>query len=68
MSESTAWATIAESAEKYSVSTATIRRMIARGDVEATRIGPRLIRVDLNSLQAALRPVAVLADGRGAVA
>jgi excisionase family DNA binding protein len=44
------WGTIQESAEHYGVGTKTIRRWIADGRIQAKRIGPRLIRVDLNSL------------------
>lgn len=32
------------------VSDKTIRRMISRGEIYAERVGPRLIRVDLNSI------------------
>lgn len=32
------------------VSDKTVRRMIARGEIYAERVGPRLIRVDLNSI------------------
>lgn len=39
------------------VSTKTIRRMIARGEIEARRFGPRLIRVNLASLEQAGQPI-----------
>ncbi|WP_461476157.1 excisionase family DNA-binding protein [Microbacterium sp. HJ5] len=45
------WASIAQAAAALGVSRDTIRRMITRGDLAAERIGPRLIRVDLNSLR-----------------
>lgn len=35
----------------------TIRRRIADGDLTGYRMGPRLIRVDLNELDAMLRPI-----------
>lgn len=47
------WGTIQDAADRYQVSTKTIRRMIARGQIEAQRFGPRLIRVNLESLQQA---------------
>lgn len=47
----TGWGTIAQAADAFGVHRDTIRRMIARGDVYAERIGPRLIRVDLGSIQ-----------------
>lgn len=47
-----------ESAAEYvDVSTKTIRRWIAAGRVTGYRAGPRLIRVDLNELDAMLRPI-----------
>lgn len=46
----TVWSTIQQSADHYQVSTKTIRRWITDGRIEAKRVGPRLIRVDLNSL------------------
>lgn len=52
-----AWATLQQAAEHYQVSERTIRRMIARGDIEARRIGGRLIRVNLNSTPASARPL-----------
>lgn len=50
------WGTIRQAALRFSLSTDTIRRMIARGELYAERIGPRLIRVDLGSLKG--QPVA----------
>lgn len=47
------WGTVQDAADRYKVSTRTIRRMIARGQIEAQRFGPRLIRVNLESLQQA---------------
>lgn len=41
------WVTIPEAADHYKVSTKTVRRMIARGEIEAKRVGPRLIRINL---------------------
>jgi len=46
----TSWGTIQEAADQLKVSTKTIRRWITQGLIEAERVGPRLIRVRLNSL------------------
>lgn len=51
------WGTIPEAADRLKVSTKTIRRLIARGEIRATRITPQLIRVDLNSLDSIGRPL-----------
>ena len=42
--------TVQEAADYLKVSTKTIRRYISQGLVEADRVGPRLIRVNLASL------------------
>jgi len=44
------WASIDTVAAYLDVSTDTVRRMIRRKEIEARRFGPRLIRVDLNTL------------------
>ena len=51
------WGTIAEAAERYALSSDTIRRMIARNEIEAKRFGPRLIRVNLASIEDAAQPL-----------
>ncbi|MET0888163.1 MAG: helix-turn-helix domain-containing protein [Mycetocola sp.] len=43
--------TIQDAAAYWSISTKTVRRYIAQGLIKAERIGPRLIRVDLDSLE-----------------
>lgn len=48
---------IQHAAEYLGVAEKTIRRMIARGDLTGYRAGPRLIRVDLNELDAMLRVI-----------
>ncbi|MDE0545489.1 AlpA family transcriptional regulator [Microbacterium sp. C7(2022)] len=45
------WATMNQAAAALGVSRDTIRRMIARGEIYAERIGPRLVRVDLESIR-----------------
>lgn len=44
------WGTIQEAADHKRVSPKTIRRYITQGLIEAERFGPRLIRVNLTSL------------------
>jgi excisionase family DNA binding protein len=56
-----------EQASTYlSVDKKTIRRMIARGDLTGYRAGPRLIRVDLNEVDALLRPIPTAGGARAA--
>lgn len=45
------WGSIHAAGQELDVSDDTVRRMIRRGDITAVRIGPRLIRVDLNSVR-----------------
>ena len=44
-------------AEYADISTRTLRRYIAAGRLTAYRVGPRLIKVDLNDLDEMLQPV-----------
>jgi len=53
------WATLREAAEYYSVTDRTIRNWIADGRVAAVRVGPKLIRVDITSLENAQRPLQI---------
>jgi excisionase family DNA binding protein len=48
------WASLDQAAEHLDVSTATIRRMISRGELPAYRLGKRLLRVDMNEVEAAI--------------
>jgi excisionase family DNA binding protein len=50
------YATIIESAEYLGVTTRTIRQMIADGRLCGYRSGTRLVRVDLNEVDAAMQP------------
>lgn len=61
MTQQQQWATISDAAEHYGVSEKSIRRWIAADLLEAKRVGPRLIRVNLASLDALGHPV----DGVG---
>jgi len=56
------WGTIVEAADRKKVSTKTIRRYISSGLIEAERIGPRLIRVNLSSLDRLGRPLQYSGD------
>lgn len=51
------WGTLADLADELRCSVRTGRRMIARGDIYAERVGPRMIRVDLDSIQG--RPLTI---------
>ncbi len=44
----------------------TIRRRIADGSLSAYKAGPRLIRVDLNDVDAWLRPISAAGSGPSA--
>ncbi|GAB3133649.1 excisionase family DNA-binding protein [Marisediminicola antarctica] len=52
------WVSIQTAAETFAIHDWTVRQMIARGEAAAVRVGPRLIRVDLNTIARALRVVA----------
>ena len=51
------WCSIAAAANSLGLSEKTIRRRIADGSIRAHRFGPRLIRVNLNSLHEFGRPL-----------
>lgn len=57
---------IEHAAQYLGVSAKTIRRYIAAGRVTGYRTGPRLIRVDLNELDAMLRPIPTVGGGLNA--
>jgi excisionase family DNA binding protein len=48
---------IHHAAEYVGVNPRTIRRRIAAGELTGYRMGPRLIRVDLDEVDAMLRPI-----------
>lgn len=50
-------ASLSSAAEYADVCERTLRRRIAAGDLTGYRFGPRVIRIDLNELDAALRPI-----------
>jgi excisionase family DNA binding protein len=51
------WGTMEDAAKMIATSVDTIRRMITRGEIEAKRFGPRLIRVNLTTLEASGKPL-----------
>lgn len=55
---------INQASEYADVNPKTIRRWIAAGHVPAYRMGPRLLKVDLNELDAMLRPIPTAGGGQ----
>jgi len=55
-------ATLAQAAEYAATSQKTLRRRISDGTIAAYRLGPRQLRVDLNELDAAMRPIPSAGD------
>lgn len=51
------YASLSQGADHLQVSERTLRRMIASGEVSGYRLGKRLIRVDLNEIDAFMTPV-----------
>ncbi|WP_404850333.1 helix-turn-helix domain-containing protein [Dietzia kunjamensis] len=51
-------ASIPNAADEYGVHPCTIRRYISAGRITGYRFGPRMIRVDLDELDAMMRPLA----------
>jgi excisionase family DNA binding protein len=47
---------VAEAAEYLQVTTRTVRQMVADGRLTAYRSGTRLVRLDLNEIDAAMKP------------
>lgn len=58
MTATAEWGSIQTAMERFELSRDTVRRMISRGEIEAMKIGPRLIRVNLTSIMAAGRSLA----------
>ena len=48
---------IAEAAEYTNVHPSTLRRRIADGQLPAYRVGPKLLKVDIEDVEALIRPV-----------
>lgn len=51
------WITQAEAAERLGVTDRTIRNLIARGELTGYRLGQRAIRLDVNEVDACLKPI-----------
>lgn len=51
------WAPLSVAADHLSVSEKTLRRMISAGQIRGYRVGARLVRVDLNELDALASPI-----------
>lgn len=61
------WASLDAAASHLNCSPRTLRRMIARGEITGYRVGARMLRVDLEELDALAQPIpAADAFGRGA--
>lgn len=57
------FAPLNEAAAHVGCSTKTLRRRIADGTLTGYRFGPRVLRVDLDELDAALRPIPTARGG-----
>jgi excisionase family DNA binding protein len=55
--QSPRWASLDAAATHIAVSRKSIRRMISEGKITGYRAGDRLIRVDLNELNALMSPI-----------
>lgn len=58
MSTPADWGTVQQAAERLNCSAKAIRRLIASGQLEARRFGPRMIRVNLATIDDAGAPIA----------
>ncbi len=57
--------TIPQTAEYLQCSNDTVRRMISRGELKASRFGPRMIRIDPLDLEKVRKPVTNIAEVLG---
>ena len=55
--QSRRWAAQAEAAAYLDITPKTLRRMVAEGKVTGYRMGPRLIRFDLDELDSLMQPI-----------
>jgi excisionase family DNA binding protein len=51
-----------QAAERCGVSYRTVRRWIAKGEIDAVRVGPRLLKVDAAAVDALIQPVGAVAS------
>ena len=56
-SQTARWVSLNEAADYIGVHFRTLRRMIREGQIPAHRVGNRIIRLNLNEVDAALKPV-----------
>ncbi|GAB3558827.1 hypothetical protein GCM10027405_05630 [Arthrobacter alkaliphilus] len=59
------FANLTDAADAAGVSVKSIRRYIAAGRITGYRLGPRMIRVNLNELQDLLAPIPNASDNHG---
>ena len=59
------WISLAQAAEQLAVHPRTIRRMIERGELEGSRVGPRLIRVRAADVEALAQPIPTVRHAAG---
>lgn len=55
------WGTLQDAAEAFQISEKTLRRWISEGRVDARRFGPRLIRVNMTSIESMGTPLQYIA-------
>lgn len=58
------WISQLEAAERLGVTDRTIRNLIARGDLTGYRLGRRTIRLDVDEVDACLRPIPTAGGAR----
>lgn len=52
-----AYATVSQAATYLGIGQRTVRRMVSEGKITAYRVGPRLVRVDLDEIDRTLRQI-----------
>jgi excisionase family DNA binding protein len=60
------WASLPQTAKYTGMHIDTIRRRIKDGRIQAYRFGPRLVRIDLNEIDAMMRPLQKNSSGHAA--
>lgn len=59
------WASLEDGAGYAGIGLRTLRDMIARGEITGYRLGSKLVRVDLNEIDAAMKPITGWGDVNG---
>jgi excisionase family DNA binding protein len=57
------YASLKQAAEQHNCNERTLRRYIASGRLTGYRFGPRMIRIDLNELDALMAPIPTVRAG-----